>query len=800
MRNTSPGSSLNPAVVGLWQGQRTLAVIMPNGMRDCEELLPRVAAYYTYLKALPRRVRRALQRQWRMPLAGVALMLALGQSPGLAATIPVGGSCTLVNAITAANTDTATGGCPAGSGTDTIVLPIGSTQTLTEINNSTHGPTGLPVITSAITIEGQGSVIMRDGDTPFRIFAVDGSGNLTLKETKVSGGASPTLFDNGYRRVYNGGAIANYGRTVAVINGTISDSGNAINRYYITYGSGGGVFNKGTLTITDSTIANNFAYGGGGGGIANGGIATITNSNLFENAAPNGGGIANYGTLMLNNSTIASSWGGGVHSSNGALTIINSKVSGNTVGSGGSAGGVANLGGTLEISNSEISDNSHPYGNAGGISNDGIATINDSTIEGNSAREAGGGVGNFFYGTLAVANSTIANNFAFLGGGAANIGTLTITNSTITGNSAGGGGGVYNTFGTLTVANSTISGNSAGATGGGGVNNGGRLGIINSTISGNSTFFETSPNYPTGGAGGGIKNGGSGSIINTTIARNSSSYGGGGVFNHYSESLLIQRTLISGNVAPSGPEVFNRYGSVHSDRNIFGFNNTAGVDGLTPAATDIVPRPGVQLSNILNPVLAFNGGPTQAHALVPGSPAIDAGGAACTDANGNPLIIDQRGRPRTVDGNGDGIARCDIGAFEFFPVVNNLVTLDPGLDTSFDPTPVPGAPAGSFTIGATFTNTSGTALRFPFFTVTELSGGNLLLNSGEGLRGIGATITPNVGDQVLSPGETVQVDFVIGLQALVPFTFFVDLFGEPLVSGSLRSRQRPNVTAKGGRR
>ena len=108
----------------------------------------------------------------------------------------------------------------------------------------------------------------------------------------------------------------------------------------------------------------------------------------------------------------------------------------------------------------------------------------------------------------------------------------------------------------------------------------------------------------------------------------------------------------------------------------------------------------------------------------------------------------------------------------------------PHLDTSFNPTPVPNAPAGTFTIGATFTNTSGTALRFPFFTVTELSGGNLLLNAEEGTQGVGATVTPNVGDQVLSPGETVQVDFVIGLQTSRPFTFFVDLFAEPLVSGS----------------
>ena len=91
-------------------------------------------------------MRRALQRHWGVPLATLALWLALGQLPALAATIPVGGACTLVEAITAANTDTATGGCPAGSGADTIVLPPGSTQTLTKVDNDTFGPTGLPVV------------------------------------------------------------------------------------------------------------------------------------------------------------------------------------------------------------------------------------------------------------------------------------------------------------------------------------------------------------------------------------------------------------------------------------------------------------------------------------------------------------------------------------------------------------------------------------------------------------------------------------------------------------------------------
>ena len=273
--------------------------------------------------------------------------------------------------------------------------------------------------------------------------------------------------------------------------------------------------------------------------------------------------------------------------------------------------------------------------------------------------------------------------------------------------------------------------------------------------------------------------------------------------NSGSGTLILARTLVSGNTGTTGPEIFNYVTSgtvVADNHNLFGVNGTAGVVGFSPGTTDLVPPAGVQLSNILNPVLAFNGGPTETHALVPGSPAIDAGGPVCLDPNGNPLLTDQRGKPRIVDGNGDGTSRCDIGAFEFFPVVNNFVTLAPGLDTAFDSTPVPGGPAGTFTIGATFTNTSSTPLRFPFFTVTELSAGNLLLNAEEGARGVGATISPNVGDQVLSPGETVAVDFVIGLQAPTPFTFFVDLFGEPLVSGSSTVRQRPNVSTKGVRR
>jgi hypothetical protein len=613
-------------------------------------------------------------------LAGVALLLALGQQPGQAATIPVSAGCTLVDAITAANTDTAMGGCPAGSGADTIVLAAGSTQTLTAVNNTTYGPTGLPVISSVITIAGQGSTIVRDSGAPeFRLLAVHSIGDLTLQETTVSGGRAPikVASSNSY---YYGGGVANYGGTLKVVNSRIV--GNVISGTYTNNRFGGGVANaSGTLTLSGSTIAEN-------------------------------------------------------------------------------SSGVATSGGTVTITNSTISDNrtTSIYGGAGGVVNSsGTVTITDSTISGNFAFSGGGGIVN-------------------------RSGTVTITNSTITGNGStqeDGPGGIFNDGGTVTIINSTISGNATtDADAGGGVGNvrGGLITITNSTIASNGATFAD---------GGGVGNdSGTITITNSTITNNSTEmYNGGGIANS-GGTVILARTLVSGNTASFGPEIVNDTrsgGTVLADNhNLFGVNGTAGVEDFTPGATDIVPPPGVLLPDILDPTLAHHGGPTQTHALVPGSPAIDAGGTDCSDATGAPLLADQRGKPRLVDGAGDGTAACDIGAFEFFPLINNFVTLAPDLDTAFDPTAVTGGPAGTFTITATFTNTSDTALRFPFFTVTELSGDNVVLNADEGTQGVGATVTPAGGDRVLAPGEAVTVDFVIGLHAREPFTFLVNLFGEPV--------------------
>jgi hypothetical protein len=66
----------------------------------------RLRGYSEKLKTLPHRLRRCRQRQWKRSLASVALLMALGQAPAIAATINLGKTCTLVRAITAANNDT----------------------------------------------------------------------------------------------------------------------------------------------------------------------------------------------------------------------------------------------------------------------------------------------------------------------------------------------------------------------------------------------------------------------------------------------------------------------------------------------------------------------------------------------------------------------------------------------------------------------------------------------------------------------------------------------------------------------
>ena len=156
------------------------------------------------------------------------------------------------------------------------------THTLTAANNSAFGPTGLPVVSTPITIEGNGSTINRDpmASNTFRIFAINSSGNLTLNETTVSGGAAVVSFPGG-----RGGGVYNRG-TLTLTRSTVS--GNSA-------GNGGGVFNYyGTATLFDSTVSGNSAGGNGGGvgnlvrGRATGSTATLSRTVVSGNTASAG--------------------------------------------------------------------------------------------------------------------------------------------------------------------------------------------------------------------------------------------------------------------------------------------------------------------------------------------------------------------------------------------------------------------------------------------------------------------------------------------------------------------------------
>ena len=211
------------------------------------------------------------------------------------------------------------------------------------------------------------------------------------------------------------------------------------------------------------------------------GTVSFKHLTIQNGKASNGGGIWNSGTLMLTDSTIsgnaAITAGGGILS-NRPLTVKDSTISGNSADLGGGLYSAT----TLKITNSTISGNS-ATDNGGGIYNfGGTLTLTDSTISGNSAYIAGG----IFHkiGDLTLTNSTVSGNTASIAGGIDNEYNMTIINSTIAGNTATVTGGIDNEY-SMTIINSTIAGNSATNTGGG-IFSGGVLQIKNSILAGNT--------------------------------------------------------------------------------------------------------------------------------------------------------------------------------------------------------------------------------------------------------------------------------------------------------------------------
>ena len=336
------------------------------------------------------------------------------------------------------------------------------------------------------------------------------------------------------------------------------------------------------------------------------------------------GGITALGAVTVTNSTITSNMGvgGGGIVGRSAVTLTNSSVSGNTAGQ--FFGGIY-ADSTVSLNNSTVSGNAATAG--GGIFA-GAVTLTNSTVNGNTATWDYGGI---CCGTITLTNSTVSGNtVGFIYGGI--VGRIvTLTNSTVSGNYAGlANSGIY-AEDAVTLTNSTVSGNTGWAANG--ISANGAVTLTNSSISGNTAMV---------GNGGGIYARGAVTLTNSTIYGNSAGAGRGGVYGSNSWgtfSLTIDNSIIANN---AGGDCGSNGGTWTST----GYNIDS--DGTCLALST---GPGDFTSaGFTLPALASNGGSTMTHALLPGSPAIDAG--SCVTAT------DQRGIVRP-----QGIA-CDIGAYE----------------------------------------------------------------------------------------------------------------------------------------
>jgi predicted outer membrane repeat protein len=477
---------------------------------------------------------------------------------------------------------------------------------------------GLPV-TKNVTISGPGAnQLSIAGNQATFVFGVYpqrtvGISGLSIRNAQVGvynnqgtlSVSNCVLSGNSSVGLYNAGQGSG-GVSMAVANSIISNNSFGL---FNDAGQGSG---GASMTVANSFIGNNSE---GALNLFPPQFPLSASNTLARNSADQSSGDVPCACMAITDSVVSDNNRGisnsGSAFSNGTarLTVVNSNVSGNSI------AGISNEGtqgsATATIDNSDVSNN-----DGVGISNnaaDGgaIATIDSTTVSGNSA----GGI--------------LTSGPGFFG-----FARITVTDSTISGNSADSGGGIHNSSSNVTILNSTLSGNSA-AESGGGIYGGGT--IVNSTISDNSA----------GVAGGGIWGGGE--IRNCTLSGNSAGLGGG-IYNVY--DLEISNTILNGGA--SGENIFNDGGTVTSH----GYNLSSDDGG------GYLTGPGDQINTdpLLGP-LQNNGGPTLTHALLPGSPAIDAG-----DPNfAPPPFNDQRGRcfDRVFNGRFNG--RIDVGSFEVQP-------------------------------------------------------------------------------------------------------------------------------------
>lgn len=373
------------------------------------------------------------------------------------------------------------GGAISNTGSGNLVL---NTVTISE-NTASNGGGGVSHLAlgspSVATATIQNSSFT--GNTAFQGGAIDTDTVLIVTNSNLAENSASI-----------GGAIKNNGTTVvsnSILTGNDCDqSGGAIyNEASLTVDSslfaenssdsGGGIFSWGTLSVTDSTFDQNESTGSGGG-IMIIGNATIDQALFLSNHALSGGGVGNYGQLTLEDSEFHSNTAdssGGAFVNSFQANVMRTKFYDNQSDQTGGAISNHQFYAILQMWDITIDSNTSKRG--GGIDNSigGKLEIERASLTNNSAQQ-GAGISNDFHSTLAVKDALIADNeseggfFPSQGGGLANYSTATISNSTIANNTAASGAGIYHGYeydplGTLILQNVTIADNIATGQGGG---------------------------------------------------------------------------------------------------------------------------------------------------------------------------------------------------------------------------------------------------------------------------------------------------------------------------------------------